>query len=221
MSRTGAVAVVFVLLISARGTRADPSEEDCLASEGVVGRRECPPYGMWGLGLEDPYMAVSFGVNMRVLPREPVAAPVLARGASPTPGASSSGSDTSYSLFEQVTVAHSQHLYGGLELEVSPTLPPAGAVGARTFGAGSSLLLGLQGGSQTVKLAAELAGGVRIIDSADDEGLEPVLEARARGDLWLTPWATVGVVVGTSLLDRREWMTGIFLAAHTYAFGGM
>jgi hypothetical protein len=52
---------------------------------------------------------------------------------------------------------------------------------------------------------------------ADDE---LVLEARVRGQLWLTPWVTIGGLYGTSLRDRGEWLAGIQLGVHTYSWGG-
>ena len=49
---------------------------------------------------------------------------------------------------------------------------------------------------------------------------EAVLEARVRGQLWLTPWFTIGGVYGSSLLDRNEWLGGIEIGVHTNSWGG-
>jgi hypothetical protein len=70
-----------------------------------------------------------------------------------------------------------------------------------------------------VRLGVEVAGGMRIVDAEDDQD-DLVLEARARGDLWITPWLTFGVVIGSSLIDRGDWLTGISLGTHTNAFDG-
>ena len=48
----------------------------------------------------------------------------------------------------------------------------------------------------------------------------PVAEARARGELWLSPWLTAGVTLGTSVLETHAWMGGLYLGVHTRAFGG-
>ena len=113
-------------------------------------------------------------------------------------------------------------MYLGFEVEISPSTAEAVAPGTRQFAAGAQAVLGLQGGTRAIKLGTELAGGGRVLDTylADGGDDELVLEARARGDLWLTPWFTVGVAVGTSLLDRGEWMAGVHLGVHSYSFGG-
>jgi hypothetical protein len=47
-----------------------------------------------------------------------------------------------------------------------------------------------------------------------------VVEARARGELWLSPWITAGATVGASVLDRGDWMAGVYLGVHSRAFAG-
>lgn len=47
-----------------------------------------------------------------------------------------------------------------------------------------------------------------------------IVEARARGELWLSPWLTAGVTLGTSVIEQRAWMGGLYLGVHTRAFGG-
>lgn len=211
--------------------RSRPDVERCVTEGGIVGRRNCPPYGMWGAALEAPYVIIRIGVNMRHLPR--VAVPnKLANRASmtstetpstATPGVMLPGaSDTSYSIAEQISISMNRFMYLGFEVEISPTTAEQVAPGTRTFAAGAQGVLGLQAGTRSLKLGAELAGGGRVLDTylADGGDDELVLEARARGDLWLTPWFTVGVAVGTSLLDREEWMAGVHLGVHSYSFGG-
>ena len=242
MSRTG-VAVVYlasalalVLALHPRTALADDDDDDdesalssrrtnltpepCPAEEGIVGRRACPEYGVWGAARESPYATISFGVNFRRLPRQSVDRTQLARSVT-TPGMLEGGSDLSYSLMEQVVVSITDHLYGGFEVEISPTDAQA-APGARLIAAGSQLLFGFQGGTKFVKLGLEAAGGSRLIvtDNPDDDDSELVLEGRARADLWLTPWVTIGGSLGRSFLHHDEWVAGVYLAAHTYSFGG-
>ena len=85
-------------------------------------------------------------------------------------------------------------MYLGFEVEISPTTPEQIVPGTRAFAAGAQSVFGLQAGTRALKLGAELAGGGRVLDTYIAEGGddELVLEARARGDLWLTPWFTVG-----------------------------
>jgi hypothetical protein len=84
----------------------------------------------------------------------------------------------------------------------------AGVIGVRADGRGGSL-------------GAELAGGTRVFlyDSPnkvprDDGGMVGVFELRVRGELRVAPWLATGAVVGTSLVDRGDWVAGLFLAFH-------
>lgn len=195
---------------------------DCASRDGVVGHRRCPPYGVWGAALEAPYAAVSVGITMRRLSRAPTPnRAVAARSTEPPPSAVVGGADTSYTVLERLDIAMNSLMYVGLEFEISPTTDATPVPGARTFAAGSQALFGLRGGSRRLKLGAEIAAGGRMVEiafvDADDE---LVLEARVRGQLWLTPWVTIGGLYGTSLRDRGEWLAGIQLGVHTYSWGG-
>jgi hypothetical protein len=129
---------------------------------------------------------------------------------------------TSYTMVEQISVATSRISYLGVEMELSPITSDDVSPGTRSYEAGGQLVAGLHGGAQTVKIGAELAAGARIVDDhrGNGEQGEGVLEARARGDIWLTPWFTVGVDAGVSLLDRGEWFMGFCIGIHSYSFGG-
>jgi hypothetical protein len=92
--------------------------------------------------------------------------------------------------------------------------------------------VGLRGAGRTGALAVELSGGMRAVSYGFHSTYHdcvagssvvtygPVGEARARGELWLSPWLTAGVTVGTSVLESRTWMGGLYLGVHTRAFGG-
>lgn len=235
MPRTGVALIVLGLAIPSRNSAADnrmvavdmpdlapPYPEECSDDGGIVGRRTCPPYGMWGAARDAPYVLVVLGFNMRHLPRKPrPTTDAIARTTTPTTERPA-GADTSYSIAESINIATSPISYIGFEVEISPTTPENPAPGERTFAAGAQLLLGIHGSTRRLKLAAELAAGARVVDnefpSTDDE---PVLEGRARGDLWITPWFTIGGIIGTSFLDRDEWVAGINLGFHTYSYGGL
>lgn len=235
MPRTGVVLSVLALAIPFRTSLADDSRNSvdtidystrdphaCPSDEGVVGYRRCPPYGVWGTALESPYVAVSIGLNMRHIPRKSSAAPVAARTTDPSPTTvTPEGSDVSYTIVERLDIAMGSAPYIGFEFEISPLADERPAPGTRQFAAGSQVVLGLRGGLRRLKFAGEVAGGGRMVDIALlDADTEWVLEARVRGQLWLTPWFTVGGLYGKSLLDRSEWIAGIQIGVHTYSYGG-
>jgi hypothetical protein len=92
--------------------------------------------------------------------------------------------------------------------------------------------VGLRGATHAGGLGVEVSGGLRAVsygfhssyfDCTQPTSVmayAPVAEARARGELWLSPWLTAGVTVGTSVIDARMWMGGVYLGVHTRAFGG-
>jgi hypothetical protein len=47
----------------------------------------------------------------------------------------------------------------------------------------------------------------------------PVLEARARGSVWVTPFISVGATAGKSLVDEGT-VAGMYMQWSTRAFGG-
>lgn len=229
MPRIGSAVVVYALAVSSsalaepvEGPPPRPVYERCLLEDGIVGRRSCPEYGVWGEALEGPYVLVRLGMNMRHLPRRTAMPSTSQRGTMPPPAMGAGGSDTSYTMVEQISVATSRVSYLGVEMELSPITSDSLVPGARTYEAGGQLVAGLHGGAQTLKIGAELAAGARIVDDHRGQGEqgEGVLEARARGDIWLTPWFTVGADAGVSLLDRGEWFMGFCLGIHSYSYGG-
>ena len=138
-------------------------------------------------------------------------------------------------------------LYTGLEVDLGALtqLAPAatemmstGVFGApdlqqeRGFLVDSFGVVGIHGAIGSGGLGVELAGGMRAASysfhssyhdcqqSTSITALAPVAEARARGELWLSPWLTAGVTVGASVLERNTWMGGVYLGVHTRAFGG-
>lgn len=47
-----------------------------------------------------------------------------------------------------------------------------------------------------------------------------IVEARARGELWLNPWITAGAIMGASVVDQGDWMAGLYVGFHSRAFAG-
>jgi hypothetical protein len=87
------------------------------------------------------------------------------------------------------------------------------------------VVLGLERGIGPINLAAEIAAGGRTwFDDdapADLNTTRGVVEPRVRASFWLIPWVTLGVVGGTSLVERGAWMAGIALGFYGDAFGGL
>lgn len=144
-------------------------------------------------------------------------------------------------------VALSHGLYTALEVDLGALAQPGSAETEmmstglrgtpdleqrRGFVVDSLATLGIRGASHAGGLGVELAGGVRTVSYSfhssylsceQDTSVRAygaIAEARARGELWVNPWLTAGVTVGTSLLERNTWMGGVYLGVHTRAFGG-
>jgi len=193
--------------------------DPCPDRDGVVGERRCPAYGEWAV--DWPYVMVRFGVNLRHLPGQAKTPTIrIARSVS-TPVVDNASSETNYTVSEQIAIAGNNASYFAFEIEFSPSSDGSAEPGKRSFAAGSNLVLGLHGGTHAVRVGAELAGGIRLLDTAAGDSEQAVLETRLRADLWLTPWMTLGAQVGFSLLERDDWVTGICVGAHSFAFGGL
>ena len=197
MPRIGVAFPVLALALSAKSSLADEyvsvgNPELCAMEGGVVGRRVCPPYGVWAAPLESPYLFITIGFHARRLPGiTPTNVARGVEGGSSTPPAGAT--DTSFTAVERIAVATSPISYLGVEVEMSPAAAERVPPGVREFTAGGQFLLGVQGGTQTLRLGVELAAGGRFIETEAgvDATAEPVLEIRARGDLWITPWFNI------------------------------
>lgn len=228
MSHVRVAFVVLAIAVAPRFARGDslhessvpepssPRIEPCPEDDGVVGIRRCPDFGVWGAALEEPYLIASFGLTIRRIPHGDARAPVAERSTTPQPPA---GDDltTSYAIVQQFTLSVSRHLFVAHELEISPTLDDSPEPDDHRMAVGTQLVAGIHAGTRWITLRAEIAGGIRVMQNQDDEG---VLEARLRGDLWISPWVTFGAAAGTSVLDRREKMLALYIGMHTWSFGG-
>ncbi|HEX3758816.1 MAG TPA: hypothetical protein VHW23_08930 [Kofleriaceae bacterium] len=144
------------------------------------------------------------------------------------------------------SVALSHAVYGGLEVDLGSVVPSgttatemasSGTFGSPDLRQDHGLLLdslgvvGVRAPLGPGGVAVEFAGGLRAVSynfrssyhdchaTTSVTALGAVAEARARGELWLGPWLTAGVMLGTSVLERA-WMGGIYLGVHTRSFGG-
>lgn len=110
----------------------------------------------------------------------------------------------------------------------APTLTPGASLVAGALG-----IVGARGAAGRGTFGVEVAGGVRAISYTYDsrylacEGSttqsvrSPLLEARARASLWLSPFVNLGVTAGASIIDRGAWIAGAHLGFVTQAFGGL
>lgn len=155
--------------------------------------------------------------------------------------------DTTVSWTARGTVG-SRHLYAGLEVELGGVTDTAaagtqmesvGAFGNPTLTQDSGIAFGAYGvagarmSSTRGALAAELASGVRTISyqfastyhdcqqTSMIDDTRGVVEARVRGELWVSPWLSVGATVGSSMIARDDWMAGVYMSAHSRAYGGL
>lgn len=155
--------------------------------------------------------------------------------------------DTAMTSVIRLGVALPHGLYAGVESELGGiTAQRSGTVemqSSGTFGTpeldaqtgmyiGTVGLAGLRGSTRRGSFALEAAGGMRTEryrfastyhDCESTSAInvnQAVVEARARAELWVNPWLTAGAALGTSVLDRGDWLAGVYLGIHTRTFDG-
>lgn len=166
------------------------------------------------------------------------------------PTSSSGGASRDVAMLSDVRmgVGLPHNLYTGFDLELGGLVAPAtataemtttpGAYGSPNVSQGNGMVIGFSGiaGYRAVgrrgSLAIEGAGGLRSVRYKFDSSYHDcatsttivdnrsVVEARARAEVWLNPWLTAGVTLGSNVLERDDWMAGIYLGAHSRAFAG-
>lgn len=187
----------------------------------IVGYRRCKSYGVWGTALLDPYTFVDIGLTMRHYAASPPPR-VLLRTTMPTK-MTPHDEDTALMFDQRIGVQFSQALFSALDLEVGNFENfDSSKPGARDFMLGIMGSLGIRGAAGPFSLSFEGTGGVMLWSYLEDteQHADPILEVRGRADIWLGPWITVGGVLGTSLLDRDNWMAGVYFGLHTWSYAG-
>jgi hypothetical protein len=113
----------------------------------------------------------------------------------------------------------------------APSITPTSSVVAGTFAVAG--IHGALGAAGRTSLGAEVAGGVRSItynyesrylscvSTTSHAVSSPILEARARAQLWLSPFVNLGASAGASVLDRGAWMAGLHLGFATKAYANL
>jgi hypothetical protein len=132
-------------------------------------------------------------------------------------------------------------LYTGIEVELGGLLSPVkatgeamseGIYGAPTLRQGSGVvfgglaLFGIRIPGHRGAVSLEAAGGARVVsysfrssyhdckDLTSVDTATGVIEGRARGELWVSPWLTAGATLGASAIHTRDWVAGAYLAFH-------
>lgn len=122
---------------------------------------------------------------------------------------------------------------GGNEAEMMSSgilgMPEIRAAGVAVLGGG--IVLGARFRTGVLDAGLEGVAGVRTLvyqyeshylaceTTSSITATTPVFEARGRAALWVTPFISLGVTAGRSLVDDA-WITGLHLGASTRAFGG-
>ncbi len=190
----------------------------------VVGYRHCPWYGAWGSNLLDPYLFVDLGMNVRHFAPRGGMRPISARTTMPPgSGITNSAGDDALTFDERIGYGITHGLYMAIDFELGNFADSQSTrAGQRDVVLDGLASLGIRGGLGPVALSVELSGGAMVSSypSQNDVTTDPLLEAHARADLWLAPWFSVGGMIGASLIDRGDWVGGLYLGFHTWAYAG-
>ena len=217
-------------------------EPACVDTTDIHGYRTCTGYGRWSMVVP---LSFELGTTSTLLDLSRVAID----GQVEHPGAAYSyrvvGDDlgaraTAVGLTARV-LGHGRHGYAGLETgfatvaidavgpvatSVGGTLAPRPAfvltggvvVGARTFAGRLSLGGELMAGARALGVEVESRHDSCFVAETRYD-VAAAIEARARADLWLSPWLSAGAYVGRDI-RTRDTSAALLLGAHFSAFDG-
>jgi hypothetical protein len=237
MTKALAIAIAIVLVRPAFADPGPPCEADSCditpidpgprpwilrgecREDDVVGYRRCASFGQWAAPALGPHFAFELGAGWRHLVAPPVPAVAVTRMVG---GVASSAADLVTSALRARVVAHG--FYAGLELELGDLTGRAYPYGAFTQ---TGALAGLHAALGPFDLGGEVLVGARSLDRPVDLDpamkvwvTTPVVELRARVELWLSPWITLAGLLGAGVLDRSEWFGSLAVGFHTRTYGG-
>jgi hypothetical protein len=229
---------------------SEPTAPPCDASEDIHGIRKCSKFGAWHLNLVLPRIVIELGTNVRQAPSgldatngevthgdESFAYRVVMPARM---------DETMVTTSLRIGLIDRHGIYGMMEGEIGGILGgvasmETSAVG--TFGSpqleqhgglvvGGYAVAGARAALGRGTVAVELAGGVRTrmynFDSTY-HGCETsstvsvsrgVVDARVRGELWNGPWFALGATAGANLVERGDWMMGVYFGLHSRAYAG-
>jgi hypothetical protein len=163
------------------------------------------------------------------------------------PQSSNASIDTAATTMLRLGFIPSHGLYTALEGELGGLTSAASAstemTSTGTFGGprvvqqgalvlGAYGVAGVRGSIGRATLAVEGAGGVRSTRYHFDSTYhaceststiavnQGVVEARARAEVWMGPWFTLGATAGANLLARGDWLAGLYVGFHSRAYAG-
>jgi hypothetical protein len=216
MTRIGGVVVGIALGVSPAAHAGDGVNELGGSREGPVvdalGRQG-------GISFERANVFIELGMNVRCL-ASPETDRGIARTITPVPRTSEDTVALSY--FERIGIRVGP-LYLAVDAELGTGMTARDPEVSREVRVGGYGVVGVGGSLGFGSLAFEVAGGGRMVEETSSRLLrewgEGAVEARGRAALELSPWVALGVVGGTSLINRGEWMTGVFLSFDVFVRG--
>ena len=176
----------------------------CEEVSSIVGRQHCAAFGNWGSPGALPNLEIDTEILHERLGLD--GSLVAARGNEP-----SRADLNAWGIRERLLWNAFGPAYLGVELDLGgvaagPRVMPM--IAGRIVGGVHALV------TSDLMISAELAGGGRAYTDASAS----VLEVRGRLDWWATPHLTVGVALGTSLIDREDHTLTFGLGGHLRAF---
>jgi hypothetical protein len=214
----------------------DPATNECvdIDDRNIVGHPQGVRFGTWASTLVLPHTLVDFGTVVRHFP-DPLAGKTISLSGVDRRITSMPGADHAVTGAFRAGFG-GRNLYGLAEMELGGVTSgsPVMAADSSPLPQMSTMVLGYAGvvgiaeraGHNRIGLEGA-AGGRTLIYNVPEANTAatgavtvPVVEARVRGELWLSPWTAVGASIGSSLIEQHDWMAGVYFALHTRAYGG-
>jgi hypothetical protein len=160
---------------------------------------------------------VDFGANIRHFATP--ATRTASRSTTPTTPSSAADAIT---FNERVGFRLTNHVYLAFDIELGDFAADDSNSQKRDVILAGLGEAGVRGSVGFAVLGVELAAGGMEYSYPTDRDLrhEAVVEARARADLWLSPWCSFGALAGASLLERGDWIVGAYFGFHAHAYAG-
>lgn len=226
-----------------------PAEPACVETSDVLGRRQCGHFGEWAMPRILPPVAVEVGSSVRSFALTGLHfAGRIDHGADGSYAYRMTGGGTSdaAAVGADLRIVAGRRWYAGAEASIGGIAADETAMEAVTVEAmdgvtfAPTMQLHVAGGVVAgvrmpvgrLTVSGELFAGGRMIQAeiasaygycetvvhARDHAV--VVEPRARVDLWVSPWMTVGAFAGADLATADARVFGLYLGGHARAFDG-
>lgn len=224
-------------------------EPACVETSAVLGRRRCGSFGEWAMSPVRPHIAVEVGSSVRSVALASLRfAGRIDHGADGSYAYRMTGGDRGAdvaAIGADLRVLGGRRWYAGAEASIGgvadtravntlsveamegATLEPSlqlhvagGAIAGVRMPLGRFTLAGevFAGGRMIQLEVASTYGYCETVEHARDYAV--VIEPRARLDLWVSPWATVGAFAGTDIATPDSRVLGVYVGGHARAFDG-